>query len=101
MGVEAFISEPSIEALDEAILDRSAWSNEFELYPLAIGPAIDRFGAKLRAVIHRDRLRIAPSLVNPQQMLPRAEVAVKSQAFRNLEARNDTALDSLLPSLRA
>jgi hypothetical protein len=53
MGVEGFISEPPVEALDEAILHWSAGSNEFELYSFAIGTAIDRFGAKLRAFFDR------------------------------------------------
>ena len=69
MGIEAFISEPPVEALDEAILYGPAWSNEFELYSFAIGPGIDRFGAELRAVIHRDRLRIASQLGDPFQAL--------------------------------
>ncbi len=67
MGVEAFISEPTVEALDEAIFRRPAWSDEFELYSFSIGPAIDRSRAKLGAVIDRDRLRIAPQLGHPFQ----------------------------------
>ena len=42
MGVEAFISELPLEALDEAILHRSAGSNEFELYSFAIGGRTQR-----------------------------------------------------------
>ena len=67
MGVEAFISEPTVEALDEAIFRRPAWSDEFELYSFSIGPAIERSRAKLGAVIDRDRLRIAPQLGHPFQ----------------------------------
>ena len=45
MGVEALIAEPPVEALDEAIFHGAAWSNEFERYSFAIGPAIDGFRA--------------------------------------------------------
>jgi hypothetical protein len=67
MGVEAFVSESAVEALDEAIFHWPAWSDEIELYSFSIGPAIDRFRAKLSAVIDRDRLRIAPQLGHPFQ----------------------------------
>ena len=60
MCVESFISEPPVEALDEAIFHRPAWSNEFELYSFAIGPAIDRLRAKLRTVYAKINPTIPP-----------------------------------------
>jgi hypothetical protein len=41
------------------------------------------------------------SLVNPQQVLPRAVVTFEAQALRNLVTRNNLALDRLIALVRA
>ena len=43
MGIAANISEPPVEALDEAIFHRPAWSDEIELYSFTIGQASTAF----------------------------------------------------------
>ena len=40
VGVETFVAEAAVEALDEAVLDGLAWANEPELDALFVGPLI-------------------------------------------------------------
>lgn len=48
LDIQALISKPPIENLDEAILDGLARSNKVELNPMAIGPGINgRFPVRL------------------------------------------------------
>lgn len=56
MCVQAFVSEPSVETLDEPVFHRSSWTDEVELHSFAISPSVHRLRTKRRAVIHRDRL---------------------------------------------
>lgn len=49
LAIEQFISKPRIEALNEAVLPRAAWSDVSGLGPDSSDPFLDGFGDELRA----------------------------------------------------
>ena len=57
--IQAFIPEPSVEALDKAVLHRLAGPDEVQLHSMLIGPTVHDPAAKLRPIIHRDGFGIA------------------------------------------
>ena len=50
-AVEAFVSELSVERLNECILDRLAWVDVMELDSALFGPRLRVFAAKLRSIV--------------------------------------------------
>ena len=60
--VEAFLAQPSVEALGEGVLDWLARANEVELDAACMRPRIECAPGELRAVIDDDRLREAVQL---------------------------------------
>src|SRR6478752_2210200 len=55
--VQAFIAEATIEALDESVLRRFTWSDEFQLHAVVIGPLVQRPAGELRSLVSADRRR--------------------------------------------
>ena len=58
--VQTLIPEPSIEALDEAVLDRLAWPNNIQLYPVAVSPGVHDATGKLTPIAHGEGPGCAP-----------------------------------------
>ena len=56
MEIQALIAELPIEALDEAILDRLAWTDEDELNPVLVGPLVQSPACELGPVVDNDPL---------------------------------------------
>ena len=59
LAVEQLVAQPSIEALDKAILPRAAWSDVGGLGSDRRDPLLDGLGDELRAVVGADVLRNA------------------------------------------
>src|SRR5580700_10483889 len=59
IGVQTFIAEVPIERLDEAVFDRLSGPDEVEQDTALIRPLIEHARSELRAVIDRDRVRLA------------------------------------------
>lgn len=59
VGVQAFVAQTAVEALDKAVLCRLARPDEIQLHARLMGPGIHCPAAKLRAVVHGDGLRHA------------------------------------------
>ena len=57
--IQAFISEATIEGLDQAVLRRFAGLNEVQLHPVLGRPEIQCLAAKLRAIVDLDELWLA------------------------------------------
>ena len=55
LDVQALIPEPSVETLDEAILDGLAGPNKVQLNPVAVGPGVHDATGKFTPVVHGDR----------------------------------------------
>lgn len=53
--VQAFVAEPTVEALDIGILHRLARSNERERNACLVGPRIQHLTSELRTVVARDQ----------------------------------------------
>jgi len=60
MGVQTFLSEPSVEAFDLGVVGRRPWSTEVEFDSMFIRPSIHRLRNKFAAIIDLDRRRQAP-----------------------------------------
>jgi hypothetical protein len=56
--VKKLVAQPSVEALDEAVLHWLARSDVVPVDPGLAGPLQDCVGRKLRAVVADDRLRL-------------------------------------------
>lgn len=54
MQIQALIVEPSIEALDEAVLDWPTWANEPQLDIVLAGPLVKGFAGEFGPVIDND-----------------------------------------------
>ena len=57
--VQALIAQPAVEALDIAVFDRLARTDEVQVHSVVIGPQIHRLTCELGSVIDGDRLRRA------------------------------------------
>ena len=53
--VQAFVAQSPVEALDVAVLDRPAWTDEVQVHTVPIGPVVQCFTGELGAVVHSDR----------------------------------------------
>jgi len=51
LAIEQLVPEPGIEALDEAVLPRTAWSDVSGLGSDSGDPLLDGLGDKLRAIV--------------------------------------------------
>lgn len=69
MQIEAFVAQSAIEGLDQTIFDRPTRPDKVQLHLVAISPGINRPRAKLCAIVHRDRVGVAPPLRHPIQAL--------------------------------
>lgn len=65
--IQAFVPEPSVEALDIAILRGPAGADEGELDLVQVGPGVHDLAGELAAVVHRDRDRFIPVQEGPIQ----------------------------------
>ncbi len=54
MLIEELVSEPSVEALSERILDRLPWSNEVMFDALGAAPGVEGLARELRSVVTAD-----------------------------------------------
>ena len=54
--IQAFVPEPTVEALYDRMLSRFAGLNEVQLHSGSLGPAVHYFGSKLRAVVQNQGL---------------------------------------------
>jgi hypothetical protein len=59
MQVEAFFSDAAIEALDESVLGRPPWVDEFEQDSPPVGPSVQSFAAKLGSIVGADKAWLA------------------------------------------
>ena len=59
IGVQTFIAELAVEGLDEAVFDGLSGPDEVEKDTALICPLIEDATSELRAVIDRDRVRLA------------------------------------------
>src|SRR5260221_1529835 len=57
MCVEALVTQPAVEALDECVLCRLPWLNEGQRDASPVGPCIEDPSRKLRSVVDDDRRR--------------------------------------------
>jgi hypothetical protein len=55
--IEAFVAQPSVEALDESVLNRFARFDELDPHPALVGPLVERPPGELRAVVGLDHGR--------------------------------------------
>lgn len=51
---QAFVAELPVEALDEGVFDRLAWTNELQRDTTLLGPEIERLSGELRSVVAED-----------------------------------------------
>ena len=54
MAIQTLITEPSLETLDEGVLDGFAWLDEAQPHSALIGPLIERLPCQLRAIVQDD-----------------------------------------------
>jgi hypothetical protein len=59
IGVQTFIAQLAVEGLDEAVFYGLPRSDEVEQYTPLVRPLIEHARSEFRAVIDRDRLRLA------------------------------------------
>ena len=57
--VETLVAQPSVEALNERVVDGLAWSTEVERDAVGVRPLVERVGDELGAVVDGDGLRVA------------------------------------------
>jgi len=73
--VQAFVTEPAIEALHEGILDRFPRPDELQLHPLPVRPGIQHLARELRPVVQHDGFgkstRRRQSVQHPRHPQPR------------------------------
>lgn len=69
MQVEALVAQPAVKGFDESIFDRAPWTDKIQPYLVSVGPGINRSRAKLRPVVHRDRIGVAPPFGHSFQTL--------------------------------
>ncbi len=67
MFVEAFIAHGAVEALDEGVLDRFARLDKGQVDSVLVGPSVEVFAGKLRAIIKHDARRAASRGDQPVQ----------------------------------
>ena len=65
--VEALVTKLTVEALDNAILDRLSRPDEIQPNPMAIGPRIECSAGKLGSVVHHQADGLATLLDGPFQ----------------------------------
>ena len=51
MSVQTLVAELAVEALDEAVLDRLARTDEVELDASAVGPSVERSTGEFRPIV--------------------------------------------------
>lgn len=61
MLIQAFLSKPTVEALNEGIVRRFSGSGEIQLHAPGVCPEIKLLGNKLRSIIHPNTSRFAIS----------------------------------------
>lgn len=67
--VQTFIAQLRVEALNESILQRLAWADKVQHHSVVIGPGVQDPAAKLRPVVHCDRLGQAAKEGQPFQTI--------------------------------
>lgn len=79
--VQTFVAQPAVEAFDVGILRGLAWLDELQLYPALFAPSGKRTSAKLRSVVHHNRLRQSALTRHPIQHTAHSQPAQRSVDF--------------------
>src|SRR5690606_30092462 len=85
--IEALVAKLSVEALDEAVLDRLTRSDEGQGHASLVGPLLERPAGALRAVVEDDAAGVATALSSdgvqdsPDSMTGERGVDLDRQAF--------------------
>ena len=67
MGIQALVTEGSVEAFDKRIVGRLARAGEVDLHSVPIGPQIHSLTGELAAVVAEQHLRHTTLLLQPAQ----------------------------------